>query len=74
MEKIATLSFMDMITFLPAPETTQKNICRRFGQSLYYKSSKEFLEAGRKRLAGDTAREATSNEVQELRAEAWNLK
>jgi len=40
-------------------------LCRREGiaQSLYYSWSKEFLEAGKKRLAGDTAREATSNEV-----------
>ena len=51
-------------------------LCRREGiaQSLYYKWSKEFLEAGKKRLAGDTAREATSDEVKALRAEARNLK
>jgi transposase len=37
-------------------------LCRREGivQSLYYKWSKEFLEAGKKRLSGDTARQATS--------------
>jgi len=34
----------------------------------------EFLEAGKKRLAGDTARQATSNEVTSLRAEACDLK
>jgi transposase len=39
-------------------------------QSLYYSWSKEFLEAGKRRLAGDTARQATSPEVKELRAEA----
>ena len=51
-------------------------LCRREGiaESLYYSWSKEFLEAGKKRLAGDTARQATSNEVKELRAEARNLK
>ena len=51
-------------------------LCRREGiaQSLYYKWSKEFLEAGKKRLAGDTSREATSGEVKALRAEARNLK
>ena len=38
-------------------------------QNLYYRWSKEFLEAGKKRLAGDTAREATSDEVKELKAE-----
>ena len=40
-------------------------LCRREGiaESLYYSWSKEFLEAGKKRLAGDTARQATSNEV-----------
>jgi hypothetical protein len=37
---------------------------------LYYRWSKEFLEAGKKRLAGDTTREATTNEVKELRSEA----
>ena len=50
--------------------------CRREGiaDSLYYSWSKEFLEAGKKRLAGDTARQATSNEVKSLRAEARDLK
>jgi len=43
-------------------------------QNLYYRWSKEFLEAGKKRLAGDTAREATSDEVKTLRAEARQLK
>ena len=43
-------------------------------ESLYYSRSKEFLEAGKKRLAGDTARQATSNEVKALRAEARDLK
>jgi len=51
-------------------------LCRREGiaTSLYYSWSKEFLEAGKKRLAGDTARQATSPEVKELRAEASALK
>ena len=51
-------------------------LCRREGiaEGLYYSWSKEFLEAGKKRLAGDTARQATSNEVKRLRAEARNLK
>ncbi len=51
-------------------------LCRREGisESLYYSWSKEFLEAGKKRLAGDTARQATSNEVKALRAEAHDLK
>jgi transposase len=38
-------------------------------ESLYYKWSKEFLEAGKKRLAGDPARAATSGEVKDLRGE-----
>lgn len=44
-------------------------LCRREGiaESLYYTWSKEFLEAGKKRLAGDTARAATSDEVKVLR-------
>ena len=51
-------------------------LCRKEGinQNLYYRWSKEFLEAGKKRLAGDTAREATSDEVKDLRAEARQLK
>ena len=51
-------------------------LCRREGiaESLYYSWSKEFLEAGKKRLAGDTARQATSVEVKALRAEANALK
>ena len=57
-------------------EDSITELCRREGiaQSLYYKWSREFLEAGKKRLAGDTAREATSEEVKALRAEARNLK
>jgi transposase len=51
-------------------------LCRREGiaESLYYKWSKDFLEAGKKRLSGDTARQATSGEVKELRQEASDLK
>ena len=51
-------------------------LCRKEGihQNLYYRWSKEFLEAGKKRLAGDTVREATSDEVKGLRAEARQLK
>ncbi len=51
-------------------------LCRKEGiaQSLYYSWSKEFLEAGKKRLAGDTARQANTSEVKDLRAEALALK
>jgi len=51
-------------------------LCRREGiaQSLYYKWSKEFLEAGKKRLSGDTERQATSGEVKDLRHEMRDLK
>jgi transposase len=51
-------------------------LCRREGiaESLYYSWSKEFLEAGKKRLAGDTARAASSSEVKDLRREARELK
>ncbi len=57
-------------------EDSIAELCRREGiaQSLYYSWSKEFLEAGKKRLAGDTAREATSDEVKGLRREAVALK
>jgi len=51
-------------------------LCRREGiaESMYYSWSKEFLEAGKRRLAGDTVREATTDEVKQLRREAQNLK
>ncbi len=51
-------------------------LCRREGiaESLYYSWSKEFLEAGKRRLSGDTARQATSLEVKELRSESMALK
>jgi transposase len=57
-------------------EDSIAELCRREGivQNLYYRWSKEFLEAGKKRLAGDTARAATSDEVRELRREASALK
>lgn len=51
-------------------------LCRReaIAESQYYSWSKEFLEAGRKRLAGDTERQASSSEVKELRSETAALK
>ena len=51
-------------------------LCRREGiaESLYYAWSKESLEAGKRRLAGDTARAATTAEVKALRQEARTLK
>ena len=57
-------------------EDSIAELCRREGivQNLYYRWSKEFLEAGKKRLAGDTARAATSDEVKDLRHEAAMLK
>ena len=57
-------------------EDSIAELCRREGivQNLYYRWSKEFLEAGKKRLAGDTARAASSDEVKDLRREAGALK
>ncbi len=57
-------------------EESIAELCRKEGinQNLYYRWSKEFLEAGKKRLAGDTAREATSDEVKGLRRDAVDLK
>ena len=51
-------------------------LCRREGiaESLYCSWSKEFLEAGKRRLSGDTARQATSPEVKDLRSESLALK
>jgi transposase len=57
-------------------ESSIAELCRREGiaEGLYYSWSKEFLEAGKRRLAGDTARAATSSEVTDLRCEARALK
>ena len=57
-------------------EVSIAELCRKEGinQNLYSRWSKEFLEAGKKPLAGDTAREATPDEVKELKAEARQLK
>ena len=57
-------------------EDSIAELCRKEGiaQSLYYTWSKEFMEAGKRRLAGDTARAATADEVQDLRREAGALK
>ena len=51
-------------------------LCRREGiaESLYYSWSKEFLEAGKRRLAGDTSRAATTGEVTNLRREVRDMK
>ena len=57
-------------------EETIAELCRREGiaQGLYYSWSKEFLEAGKRRLAGDTSRAASTGEVKDLRREARELK
>ena len=56
-------------------ESSIAELCRKenINQDLYYRWSKEFLEAGKKRLAGDTAREANSDEVKGLRSEALDI-
>ena len=57
-------------------EHSVAELCRREGiaQSQYYSWSKDFMEAGKKRLAGDTQREARSDEVVEMRREMRDLK
>jgi transposase len=57
-------------------EESIAELCRKEGinTNVYYRWSKDFLEAGRKRLAGDTVREATSGEVKDLRKESLTLK
>ena len=57
-------------------EDSIAGLCRREGiaQSIYYKWSKEFMEAGKKRLLGDSKRDATSSEVDDIRKENENLK
>ena len=57
-------------------EESIAELCRQEGiaQGLYYKWSKDFMEAGKKRLAGDITRQANTSEVKRLRAEARNMK
>ena len=57
-------------------EDSIAELCRKEGinQNLYYRWSKEFLEAGKRRLAGNVVREATTDEVRDLRQEALGLK
>ena len=57
-------------------EDSIADLCRREGiaQGVYYKWSKDFMEAGKRRLAGDTARAANTDEVRDLRKEARDLK
>ena len=57
-------------------EDSIAELCRREGiaQGVYYKWSKDFMEAGKRRLAGDTARAANTDEVRDLRREARDLK
>ena len=60
----------------PRGEDSIAELCRREGiaQGVYYKWSKDFMEAGKRRLAGDTSRAATTDEVRDLRREARDLK
>ena len=57
-------------------EDSIAELCRKEGiaQGVYYKWSKDFMEAGKRRLAGDTARAANTDEVRDLRREARDLK
>ena len=57
-------------------ESSIAELCRRegIGESLYYKWSKDFLEAGKSRLVGNTVRQATSDEVKGLKSENDQLK
>ena len=57
-------------------ETTIAELCRKEGlsQALYYKWSKDFMEAGKRRLSGDTMREANTSEVIELKEKNSSLK
>ncbi len=60
----------------PRGEDSIAELCRREGisQGIYYKWSKDFMEAGKRRLVGDTARAANTDEVKDLRREARDLK
>ena len=59
-----------------AGKTSIAELCRRerIAESMYYSWSKEFLEASKRRLAGETARAPTTDEVKQLRREAQDLK
>jgi transposase len=57
-------------------ETSIAELCRKeaISQNLYYRWSKDFMESGKKRLSGDTMREASTSEVQSLKQENVQLK
>jgi len=57
-------------------EVSIAELCRRYGisETTYYAWNKEFIEAGKRRLSGDEARQATTSEVTELRKENHKLK
>ena len=57
-------------------DTSVAELCRKEGisQDIYYKWSKDFMEAGKRRLTGDTMREANTTEVKELKDENRSLK
>lgn len=57
-------------------EESISSICRKYGinDSLYYKWSKDFMEAGKKRLSGDTERSANTDEVEHLKRQNSDLK
>lgn len=57
-------------------EDSIKELCRKYGihENNYYNWSKDFIEAGKKRLNGDVTREASSTEVKDLRQENDSLK
>lgn len=57
-------------------EESIASICRKYGISdtLYYKWSKDFMEAGKKRLSGDTERNANAEEVEQLKRQNNDLK
>ena len=57
-------------------EESVSAICRKYGihENNYYNWSKDFMEAGKKRLSGDTERDANTSEVKELKEENGDLK
>ena len=63
-----------LIVILEGERDETENGAGRIAESLYYIWSKDFLEAGKKRLSGDTARQVTSGEVISLKREARDLK
>jgi Transposase len=73
---VAAVYWNQTVTSPLRGEDSIAELCRREGiaQGVYYKWSKDFMEAGKRRVAGDTSRVAKTDEVRDLRREAREAK